>query len=89
MQHRAIRHVLGQRVLEDVFHLGKRRLFIQKLFALEGYQNPVQGVFGQGDHSLDQPQGKRPADDRKLLEQGFLIGRQPVNPGGKHALDRR
>ncbi len=36
VEYRAIRYVLGQRVLEEILHLGKRRLFIQKLFALQG-----------------------------------------------------
>ena len=58
LQHRAVGDLLGQRMLEDVFHFGKGRLLVEKLFALQRGQQAVQFVFGLGDHLADQAQRK-------------------------------
>ena len=66
--------------------LGKRGLFVEKLFALEGGQEAIQFVFGLGDHLADQTQRELAANDGELLEQGFLVWREAVDAGGEDAL---
>src|SRR5262245_45334620 len=44
LEHRAIRHVLGQGMLKEVLHFRKRRLFVEKLFALERSKEAVQFI---------------------------------------------
>ena len=50
LEHRVVGDFLGQRMLEDVLDFGKRGLFVEKLFALEGGKEAIQFVFGLGDH---------------------------------------
>jgi len=58
-------------VLKNVLHFGKRGLFVEKLFALEGGQEAVQFGFGLGEDLLHQTQGEFPPDDCELLQEGL------------------
>ena len=86
LQHRAVGHFLRQRMLEDVLDFGKRGLFVEKLFALEGGEQAIQFVFRLGDDLADQAQRELPANDRELLQQGFLVWGEAIDAGGEDAL---
>ena len=73
-------------MLEDVLDFGKRRLFVEKLFALERGEQAIQFLFGLGDDLADQTQRELAPNDRELLQQGFLFRREAVNAGGEDAL---
>ena len=67
MEHSAVGHFLRQRMLKDVFHLRKRGLFVEKLFALERGKQPVQFVFWLSDNLAEQAQREFTPDHRELL----------------------
>jgi hypothetical protein len=73
-------------MLEEVLHLRKRGLFVEKLLALERGKQAIQFLFGLGDDLLDQAYGELPTNDRELLQQGFLVWCEAVNTRGKNAL---
>ena len=73
-------------MLEDVLDFGKRGLFVEKLFALEGGKEAIQFVFRLGDHLAEQAHRELAPNDRELLQQGFLVWREAVDAGGQHAL---
>ena len=54
LQHRAVGHLLRQRMLEDVLDLGKRRLFVEKLFALERGEEAIEFFFRLRDDVAEQ-----------------------------------
>ena len=62
-EHRGVRHFVGQGVLKEVFDFGKCRLFIQKLFALEGGEGAIQLVFRLRTDVAHQVKRKLAPDD--------------------------
>ena len=86
MQHRAVGDFLGQGVLEDILDLRKRRLLVEKLFALEGGEEAIEFLFGLGDDLAEQAQRELAPNDGQLLQEGFLFGGQAVDAGRQHAL---
>jgi hypothetical protein len=42
VQHRAVSDLLGEGVLKKIFHLGERRLLVEKLLALERGEETIQ-----------------------------------------------
>src|SRR5262249_17131142 len=75
-------------MLEEILALGKRRLFIEKLFALEKGKEAVQFLFRLGDDLTDQAHKELAADHCQLLQQRFLVWREAVNAGGQYTLHR-
>jgi hypothetical protein len=73
-------------MLEEVFHLGEGRLFVEEFFALQGGQHPVQFLFRLFHHQAHEAERKLPADDSQVLQEGFLLRSQAVDAGGEDAL---
>jgi hypothetical protein len=63
LEHHAIGHFLGQRVLKDILDLRKRRLFVEKLFALQRCQQSIQLLFRLGDNLSEKAQRKLVSND--------------------------
>jgi tRNA A37 N6-isopentenylltransferase MiaA len=62
-----------------ILHFGKRRLFVEKFFALEGGKKPVELSFGLGENPANQAQRKLPPNDGELLQWGFLVWGEAIN----------
>jgi hypothetical protein len=77
VQHRAVRHLLRQDMLEDVFHLGKGRLLVEKLLALERRQQPVEVGFRLENDLRIKLNGNRPMTEAVAAELSRLtpVGR--------------
>ena len=73
-------------MLEDVLDFGKRRLLVEKLFALKRGKEAIQFVFGLGDNLAHQTHRELATDDRELLQEGFLFWSKAVDAGGEDAL---
>ena len=68
-------HVVGQRVLEGVFEIGKEPRLVQKFCGTKLAQAPAQCLLGYLGDSLQEPKGHIFADDRGGLEQTLVVGR--------------
>ena len=73
-------------MLEDVLDLGKRGLFVEKLFVLEGGKQAIQFLFGLGDDLADQLSGNSRPMTASCCSRAFSSGGQAVDAGGQHAL---
>jgi hypothetical protein len=87
-QEAAVRHLLGEGVLEGVGVLGQEPRLVEELRRLEVRQGTVQGVLGQLGHRVQQRERHVRANDRGYLEQALRLGRQPVDAGRQHGVDR-
>ena len=61
-------------MLEDVFDFGKRGLFVEKLFALERGQQPIEFVFGLGDDLPDRLNGNSRPMTESCCSRAFSSG---------------
>jgi hypothetical protein len=73
---------LGQGMFENIFHFGKCRLFVEKLFVLKRGEQAVDFIFGSGDHLTNQTHGKLATDYCQLLKQRFIIRDKTVDTSG-------
>ena len=74
LEYRSIGHFLRQCMLEDVFNLWKRGLFVEKFFVLEGGQQAVEVGFGLGDDLAHEAQGKLAANNSSCCSKAFSSG---------------
>ncbi len=86
-QHPLIGDGVGQRVLEGVFGAGRQVDLVEELEALQLGQPAAQILIGGLGDGFEQGQRHVLADDRGDLQQGAMLGRQPVDAGGEHGLD--
>jgi hypothetical protein len=84
----SIGHFMCKGVLESVLAFGKEPRFIEKLSRLEVREAAVHGVFRQVGNGLQQRQGHLSANDRRSLQELFLLRWQPVNTRREHSLHR-
>src|SRR5262249_11675629 len=83
----AVGYLLRERVLKGVFELRKETRRIQKFGTLQVGQRTSQGLLGERCDGLQQRDGDVFADDCRGLQEGLLLGREPVYPGGEDRLD--
>ena len=67
-QYCPVGHLLRQRMLEDVFHLRKRGLLVQKFLVLQRGQQPIQVSFRLRNDLPRQAQWKFAPNDGELLQ---------------------
>ena len=58
-------------MLEDVLGFGKRRLFVEKFFALERGEEAIEFVFRLGNDLAEKTQRELPPNDGELLKRAF------------------
>ena len=75
LEHTAVGYLVGQGMLEGVFGVGKEPRFVEKLGCLEVREATGHGVFGQFGNGLQQRQGHLCANDRRRLQELFLLQR--------------
>ena len=85
----AVRHFVGQRVLEGVGVLREEVGLVEELGRLEVHEAIVHGRLGQLGNRLQQRQGHLRANDRRRLQQALLGGWQAVDTRRQHRLHRR
>jgi hypothetical protein len=86
LQDRPVGHFLRQGMFEAILDLRKGRLLVEKFFALERGQQPIEVVFRLGNDLTHYAQRKLPANNCELLQQGFLVWREAVDTGGENCL---
>ena len=85
---RAVRHLLGQEMLEGVGHVGERGLFVDELRGLQPGQGRREVGLGFPGDATEQPEWKFAPDDGRGLKQVFLLAAEQVDTAGQHALHR-
>ena len=85
-EQRLVGHIVRQRVLEHVFQLWRAGLLVDQLYRSELPQG-LPRVALQRRHTLDEPGGELPSNDRGDLERCLGALRQPVDAGHDDALD--
>src|ERR1700731_218871 len=88
-QQRVVGDLLRQRVLEDVFDLGRGRLFVDELAGLQGRQSRLQFPVHRRSDLPDQRQRRLPAHYGEGLDQLLVLTRQPVDTRGQYPLHGR
>ena len=83
-----VRHFLGQRVLEHVFQVREEPGLVQELGGLEVDEAAPQLRLRSVGDRREHAERHVLADGGRTLQQPLLLGRQPVNAGGQHRLDR-
>ena len=73
-QHRVVRHLLRERVLEGIFRFPQCGSFVDELAGLQTLQHRLQPIVRAGSYMPDQIQWEIFADDRQGL-QHVLLGR--------------
>ena len=86
LEQAAVRHLVGQGVLEGVLEVGKEASLVEKLAGLEGRETVPQDVLGNLRDRLEDRKGHILADDRGRLEEALRFGREPVDPRGQDRL---
>src|SRR5262245_36624903 len=76
-------------MLEEVLHLRKRRLFVDKFCSLQVYESLVQRLFGLAHHLFEQAERELFADDCQDLQQLFLGYRKTVDTRSQDRLHGR
>jgi hypothetical protein len=89
LEQAAVRHFVGQGVLEGVLEIGKQAHLVEKLASLERRETVPQDILGHLGNGLENRKGHILADDCGRLEKAFLFDREPVDPSGQDRLDRR
>jgi hypothetical protein len=84
----AVRHLLGERVLEGVLGVGVEARLVEELPRLEMGQAPAKVLLRQLGDGPQQGQRHLLADDGGLLQELSVLDREPVHAGGEHRLDR-
>ena len=79
LQQTAIRHLMGEGMLEGIGVLGKQAGLVEELCCLQMCQTTVQRLVGRVGDDLQQRPGHLGADDRGSLEQAFLLRWQPID----------
>jgi hypothetical protein len=88
LEEAAIRHLMGQGVLEGILALWVEARLVQELRRLQLRQAVIQGFFGRVGDGLQQGPGHPGADDRRRLQHALLLGGQAVDAGRQHRLHR-
>ena len=84
----AIRHLMGQGMLEGVFQLGEKARFVEEFGGLQAGEAAVDRLLGQLSNGLQQAPGDVVANDRGGLEEAFFLGWEPIDARGQHRLHR-
>src|SRR6476660_5852710 len=89
LQDRIVRDLLRERVLEDIFDVRDRRLLIDELAKLEIGEQTFELVLRSSSDGSRQAEYELSSEHRECLQEGLLIGAQPVDAGGEDGLHGR
>ena len=85
----AVGHVVGQRVSEAVFVIGKQTRLVEELAGLQLGEATPEIRLGRPDDLPKDAEGDVVTDDRRRLEPLLLMGRQPVDARGEEGVHAR
>src|SRR5712675_1315420 len=88
-QHRAVRDLLRERVLEGVLDLSYRRLLVDELRKLQRGEWRRELIVGLARHRAYQAEPELLANHRDRLQEVLLGRRQPIDARGQHRLHGR
>ena len=88
LQEALVRHLIGQRVLEGVFQLGKEARLVEELGRLQEGESPPQVRLGHVGDGLEKRKRHLRPDHRRGLEQPLFVRWQPIDTGRQHGLHR-
>jgi hypothetical protein len=88
-QEASVCHVVCQRVLEGVLELRNDAGFVDELGALQALEATPEGVLRKVGERFEECEGDVLADHRSDLHQVSVFGRESVDAGGEHGVDRR
>src|SRR5712691_2170325 len=88
-EHPAVGDVVSEGMLESVLQVGKQLCRIKKLGLLQIPEQAAEVVLRQPGNGMQQGQWDVMSNDRRLLQEALLGGRERIDTGGEHRLDRR
>src|SRR5215470_959218 len=78
----AVDDLQRERMLKRAFELWKEVRLVEKFGGLQVRERSTQGLFRECGHGLQQCEGDVLANYRRGLQEGLLLSREPIYPGG-------
>ena len=72
--------LVGEAVFEGVLEIREEAGLVQELRGLQVRESPAESLLGLLGDGLQEGEGDLLTDDRRSLDQAFLLGREPVDP---------
>src|SRR5262249_19797784 len=88
-QNGVVSNLLGQRVLEDVFHIRDRRLLVHEFAKLQIADQPLEFVLRSPGDGPREAEDELAAQHRQRLEEILFVVAQPIDAGGEDRLHGR
>src|SRR6185437_12714197 len=85
-QDRIVSNLLCERVLEDVFDIQDRRLFVNELAELQVGDEAIEFFVRSSGNGPSKADIEFASKHREHLQEGLLIGAQPVDACGEDSL---